>query len=177
MKKMLTTVLLFGMAFASGSATQTGATRTGATRTGATQLEGCLNQTLFDGVWQVKAQALKRIPKVGWGLTLEVRNGSQATIMPIEAGISGVGTGIRLVSGGGRSLSVDSFDVASMTAKTLSPGARVVGQLKFHDRYGKVLDISRSKTGRCPHPSERRGLWRTQSRFSNQARLPEVICP
>jgi hypothetical protein len=142
MKKMLASLLLFGMAFASGSTTQTNAIQTGIP----TQLEGCLNQSLFDGVWQVKALALKRIPKIGWGLTLEVRNGSQTTIMPIEAGISGVGTGIRLVSSDGRSLKVDSFDVASMTAKTLSPGALVVGQLKFYNPYGKVLDISKLPT-------------------------------
>jgi hypothetical protein len=136
MKKMLASLLIFGMAFASNTATSSSIP---------TQVEGCLNQTLFNGVWQIKARTLERIPKVGWAITLEVRNGSHTTIMPIEAGISGTGTGIRM-TGQARSLKVDSFDVATLTAKNLLPGATATGQLKFYNPYGKVLDISKNPT-------------------------------
>jgi hypothetical protein len=136
MKKMLASLLIFGMAFASNTATSSSIP---------TQLEGCLNQTLFNGVWQIKARTVERIPKIGWAITLEVRNGSRTTIMPIDAGISGIGTGIRM-TGQSRSLKVDSFDVATLTAKNLSPGATVTGQLKFYNPYGTVLDISNNPT-------------------------------
>jgi hypothetical protein len=144
MKKMLASLLIFGMAFASNTATST-AISTATSSNIPTQLEGCLNQTLFNGVWQLKARTLERIPKIGWGLTLKVRNGSHTTIMPIEAGIGGTGTGIRM-TGQARSLKVDSFDVATLTAKNLLPNAAVTGQLEFHDPYGKVIDISNNPT-------------------------------
>ena len=62
-------------------------------------LEGCLGETLFNGVWRVKTTKLEKISKdadtPGWGLTLEVKNGSPATISPVDAGFDGTGQGIQ----------------------------------------------------------------------------------
>jgi hypothetical protein len=56
-------------------------------------LEGSLDETLFNGVWRVKPSKLERIKKddgtPGWGLMLEVKNGSKATITPVDAGFDG----------------------------------------------------------------------------------------
>lgn len=44
-----------------------------------TALEGCLNQTLFNGVWRIKLSNLRLIPEDGgarWGIDLEARNGT-----------------------------------------------------------------------------------------------------
>jgi hypothetical protein len=56
-------------------------------------LEGCLNEPLFNGVWRVRVSKLVRISKdestPGWGLTLELRNGSRVTLSATDAGVSG----------------------------------------------------------------------------------------
>lgn len=48
-----------------------------------TALEGCLGQTLFNGVWRVKVSNLRLVPEGSlnrWHLDLEVRNGTARTM-------------------------------------------------------------------------------------------------
>jgi hypothetical protein len=96
-------------------------------------LEGCLGETLFNGVWRVKTIKLEaiRADKLGWGLTLEVKNGSPATITPVDAGFDGTGLGIQLAFADASTLNVDGMDVQKLTFASLPAGGAVRVQLKF----------------------------------------------
>lgn len=103
-------------------------------------LEGCLGETLFNGVWRVKTIKLERIKKdestPGWGLTLEVKNGSKATITPVDAGFDGTGQGIQLAFANASTLNVDAMDVQKLTFASLPAGGSVTQQLKFYYPLG-----------------------------------------
>jgi hypothetical protein len=99
-------------------------------------LEGCMNEYLFNGVWRIKATKLEPISKdtntLGWGLTLEFRNGSKTTLGATDAGISGTGMGIQVAFDDANTLSVDAYDVQTLTYANLPQGGVVTKQLKFY---------------------------------------------
>ena len=99
-------------------------------------LEGCLGEQLFNGVWRIRTSKLERISKdgatPGWGLMLELRNGSKATIGATDAGIDGTGQGIQLAFDDATTLKVDPYDVQKLTYASLPQGGAVIHQLKFY---------------------------------------------
>lgn len=103
-------------------------------------LEGCLGETLFNGVWRVKTIKLEKISKdadtPGWGLTLEVKNGSPATISPVDAGFDGTGQGIQLAFADASTLNVDPLEVQKLTFASMPPGGATTIQLKFYYPFG-----------------------------------------
>ena len=121
------------------SLTLPNATATGGA-TARPSLEGCLGESLFNGVWRIKALKLERISKdtdtAGWGLTVEVRNGSKTTISPTNAGFDGTGQGIQLAFSDATTLSVDAYDVQKLTFAMLPAGGAVTQQLKFYYPMG-----------------------------------------
>ncbi len=113
-------------------------------------LEGCLGETLFNGVWRIKTLKLEAIKKdgttPGWGLTLEVRNGSPATISPVDAGFDGTGQGIQLAFADASTLNVDAMDVQKLTFASLPPGGALTVQLKFFYAFGTFENAVKSPT-------------------------------
>ena len=113
-------------------------------------LEGCLGEQLFNGVWRVRASKLERISKdggtPGWGLTLELRNGSKATLISTDAGIDGTGQGIQLAFDDATTLKVDPYDVQKLTYASLPQGGAVVHQLKFYYPSGTAADAIKTPT-------------------------------
>ncbi len=111
-------------------------------------LEGCLGETLFNGVWRIKATKLEAIKsdKLGWGLMLEVKNGSPATIMPVDAGFDGTGQGIQLAFSDASTLSVDGLDVQKITFASLPPGGSVIHQIKFYYPFGTLENAVKTPT-------------------------------
>jgi hypothetical protein len=107
-------------------------------------LEGCLGEQLFNGVWRIRTSKLERISKdggtPGWGLTLELRNGSKATIGATDAGIDGTGQGIQLAFDDATTLKVDPYDVQKLTYASLPQGGAVIHQLKFYYPSGTAED-------------------------------------
>jgi hypothetical protein len=101
-----------------------------------TSLEGCLGETLFNGVWRIRASKLEAIKKdgfiPGWGIMLEVKNGSPATITPVDAGFDGTGQGMQLAFANASTLGVDPYDVQKITFASLPPGGSVTHQAKFY---------------------------------------------
>jgi hypothetical protein len=111
-------------------------------------LEGCLGETLFNGVWRVKTIKLEAIKfdKLGWGLTLEVKNGSPATITPVDAGFDGTGLGIQLAFADASTLNVDAMDVQKLTFASLPAGGAVTVQLKFYYPFGTLESTVKTPT-------------------------------
>jgi hypothetical protein len=113
-------------------------------------LEGCLGETLFNGVWRVKTLKLERIKKddgtPGWGLMLEVKNGSKATIMPVDAGFDGTGQGIQLAFADASTLNVDALEVQKLTFASLPAGGSVTQQLKFYYPFGTLEETVKTPT-------------------------------
>jgi hypothetical protein len=103
-------------------------------------LEGCLGEQLFNGVWRLRASKLEAIQKdgntPGWSLLVELRNGSKATIMPVDAGISGSGEGIQLAFADASTLNVDGMDVQKLTFASMPAGGAVSWPLKFYYPFG-----------------------------------------
>ena len=99
-------------------------------------LEGCLGETLFNGVWRVKTLKLEAIKtdRPGWGLTVEIRNGTKATIAPWEAGW--VTEGVQLAFSDATTISVDGMDVQKVSFATLPAGGAITHQLKFFYPFG-----------------------------------------
>lgn len=106
-------------------------------------LEGCLGQDLFNGIWRVKLLSvapLERDGFFGWGLTLELRNGTTQTLQPVFTGVNGTGEGIQLVMADETILPVDPLDVQTLTFASLPQGGGVTHQLKFYYPFGTPQD-------------------------------------
>lgn len=99
-------------------------------------LQGCLNEWLFNGIWRIKVSNLQSIQKdantPGWGLDIEVRNGSKTTLNLTDTGIDGTGMGIHLAFSDSTTLGVDPLDVQKLTFKNLPQSASAKHQLKFY---------------------------------------------
>jgi hypothetical protein len=135
-----------------GSGVQAGTTQAGTTQAsgGANEkasLEGCIGEQLFNGVWRIKITKLERITKdegtsLGWGLSLELRNGSRSTITPTSTGIESFGTGIVLALDDASTLALDPLEAQKLTYASVPMGAAVVLKLPYYYPFGtKEADI------------------------------------
>jgi hypothetical protein len=111
-------------------------------------LEGCLGQDFFNGIWRMKVLSVEPLVDgngtAGWGVTLEVRNGTTQTLMmAVDTGIDGTGQGIQLVLEDETILNVDRIDVQTLTFATLPQGGGITHQLKFFPPFGTAPNDSR----------------------------------
>jgi hypothetical protein len=103
-------------------------------------LEGCIGQDFFNGIWRVKVLSVEPIVDdmntAGWGVTLEMKNGTTQTLtVAMDTGISGTGEGIQLVLEDETILSVDPYDVQTLTFASLPQGGGITHQLKFFPAF------------------------------------------
>lgn len=106
-------------------------------------VEGCVNEWLFNGVWRLrvlKVDAIRKPPSSGstpgWGVTIEMRNGTKATLsMPIT-GIDGTGAGVDLSVADGNTLEMDRLDFQKIAFKQIPQGGGVTHQLKYYFSFG-----------------------------------------
>ena len=77
-------------------------------------LEGCMNETLFDGLWRLKVLKVEAAHKddaplaPGCRVTVEVRNGWTGTLNPGDAGFAD--DNMFVVEPGGNSLALDAYN-------------------------------------------------------------------
>jgi hypothetical protein len=111
-------------------------------------LEGCMGQDFFNGIWRVKVLSVEPLVDgngtAGWGVTLEVKNGTPQTLMmAVDTGISGTGEGIQLVLADETILNVDRLDVQTLTFASLPQGGGITHQLKFFPPFGTAPNDSK----------------------------------
>ncbi len=107
-------------------------------------LEGCLGETLFNGMLRVKISELVRLETLGitqwngfkgWALNAEFKNGTNERLSPFDMGLNAAPT---IVRASGSLLSADTTglgtrDWSKVRDVALLPGASVVHQIKFID--------------------------------------------
>jgi hypothetical protein len=105
-------------------------------------LEGCLGETLFNGVWRIRASKLERITRdantPGWALTVEVRNGTKSQLAMTDTGVGGAGQGMQLAFADASTINVDGLEVQKLTFASLPPGGQVTVKLPFYYAFGTL---------------------------------------
>ena len=107
-------------------------------------LEGCVNETLFNGLWRLKVLKVEAIHKdddplaPGWGVTVEVRNGWTGTLNPGDSGFAN--DNMFVVEPGGNSLSVDAYNEQPLVGHVFPQGGVFTYQLVFYYPYGTTAE-------------------------------------
>jgi hypothetical protein len=122
----------------SASSSSTASVTAGGTNQRAS-LEGCIGETLFNGVWRLTVTATKPISRYngqqsGYNLNLEWKNGTKTTTNALNTGIKS----LNLVLEDGTVL--QSEDVQTLTNKSLPQGAGVALELAFYAESGTPAD-------------------------------------
>lgn len=115
-------------------------------------LEGCLGETLFNGIWRFRATKLEPIVKdagtpletQGWGVTVELRSGAKTMVQPVFTGMRD--GGIQVAFDDAQTLTADALDVQKLTFANLPPGGVLTHQLKFWYRYDTPKDQIKTPT-------------------------------
>lgn len=115
-------------------------------------LEGCLGENLFNGIWRFRATKLEAITRdagtpietAGWGVTVELRNGTRSTVQPVFTGMRD--GGIQIAFTDAQTITVDSLDVQKLTFANLPPGGVVTHQLKFWYKHDTPKDQIKTPT-------------------------------
>jgi len=131
------------LSLAPGGATSTPAAGAATSPGGANQrasLEGCIGETLFNGIWRLTVKRLDPITRdpgtllsrPGWGLTVELRNGAKATLALTDTGVSGTGQGVNLIVPDGSALEADGIDIQKLTFAAMPQGGVTSHQIKYY---------------------------------------------
>ena len=107
-------------------------------------LQGCMNETLFNGLWRLKVLKVEAIHKddnplaPGWGVTVEIRNGWKGTLNPIDSGFAN--DDMFVVEPTGNSLAVDGYNEQPLTGHDFPQGGVFTYQLVFYYPYGTTAN-------------------------------------
>jgi hypothetical protein len=102
-------------------------------------LEGCINETLFNGIWRLTVTSTKQISRYngqqpGYSLSLEWKNGAKTTTDALNTGIKS----LNLALEDGTVLQTE--DAQNLTNKKLPQGAGVALDLTFYAESGTSAD-------------------------------------
>jgi hypothetical protein len=102
-------------------------------------LEGCINETLFNGIWRLTVTSTKTISRYngqqpGYSLSLEWKNGAKVSTNALNTGIKS----LNLALEDGTVLVTE--DAQNLTNKTLPQGAGVTLDLAFYAESGTSAD-------------------------------------
>jgi hypothetical protein len=115
-------------------------------------LEGCLGETLFNGIWRVKTSKLEAIVKdagtvletAGWGITVEFRSAAKNMVQPVFTGLND--QGIQIAFDDAQTMTADTLDVQKLTFANVPPGGAITHQLKFWYKYDTPKDQVKTPT-------------------------------
>ena len=104
-----------------------------------TSLEGCIAETLFNGIWRLSVKSVKPVSRyngqqLGYSLSLEWKNGAKVTADALNTGVKT----LNLVLEDGTVLQTD--DAQSLTGKRLPQGAGVNLELTFYAASGVTAE-------------------------------------
>jgi hypothetical protein len=101
-------------------------------------VEGCLNQWLFDGIWRFRVTKVEAIDpdglRPGYGVAVEVRNGTRATLTPVFAGADAQAMQLQLDDGNtldAKATTSAALIAQKITYKELIQAAGVAIELQF----------------------------------------------
>lgn len=115
-------------------------------------LEGCLGETLFNGIWRFRATKLEAIVRdagtpletAGWGVTVELRSGAKNMVQPVFTGVKD--DGIQIAFDDAQTITADPLDTQKLTFANLPPGGVITHQLKFWYKYDTPKDQIKTPT-------------------------------
>jgi len=98
-------------------------------------VEGCMNTWLFNGVWRMRVTGVEPIVvsgAPGFGVSVEVRNGTAKQLELGLTGVGGRGQGVALIADDGDSLVLDDLDYQRLGYKDIVQGASAKRELMYH---------------------------------------------
>ena len=103
-------------------------------------LEGCVGQTLFNGIWRLTVQRVDPIPAgeglgPGWGVTVELRNGTATTTALLDTGLGAVDL---VLPDGNTLVFAERSAEAPFLYKSVSQAGGVTYQLKFRSQSAQT---------------------------------------
>jgi hypothetical protein len=100
-------------------------------------VEGCLNQWLFDGIWRFRVTKVEPIndgSRPGYGVAVEVRNGTKATLTPVYTGADAQAIQLQLEDGNtldAKTTTTAALIAQKITYKEIIQAAGVAVELQF----------------------------------------------
>lgn len=130
---------LKGTTLTLGPSTSTPANQTPGGANQRASLEGCIGETLFNGIWRLTVKSTKPVSRYngqqsGYSLSLEWKNGTKVTTDALNTGIKS----LNLALEDGTVLVTD--DAQNLTNKSLPQGAGVALDLAFYAASGTSAD-------------------------------------
>ena len=111
-------------------------------------VEGCMNQWLFNGVWRLRVTGVEPITDGSWtgyGVNVQLRNGTHGTIELGNTGVGGRGQNVQLLTSDGNAMTLNELAYQQLGYRDVVQGGTLNGQLKYHFPAGADTTVKPQK--------------------------------